>query len=384
MLSLKIAVRFLKYGKTQTILIVLGISIAISIQIFVGLLIGSLQKSLVNSTVGNSPHITITSDTEVTTIRDWKQITQSIDNLRITKGLAVSASSNAFVKGSNTDLPVILKGFNFEQADSIYNFSDAIFDGRPYQSNREVLVGRELKEETETEVGDKLQVILTDGTVNTFTVVGFYDLGVASINRAWILTTLTTTQRILGLNNRVSSIELTVDDVFAADSIAAAINNSLDNEDLKIENWKELNQELLDALSSQQLSSIIIQAVILISVVIAIASILAIIVLQKSRQIGILKAIGIKDITASFIFIHQGFIIGLIGSVLGITMGIGLLYAFNSFTANPDGSSLIKLDIDYVFIFWSWLIAVVSSILAGVIPARKSLQLDPVEVIREG
>ena len=384
MLSLKIAVRFLKYGKTQTILIVLGISIAISIQIFVGLLIGSLQKSLVDATVGNSPHITILSNTEVTSIRDWKKITQIVDNLHITNGVAVSASSNAFVKGDNTDLPVILKGFNFEQADSIYNFSDAIYEGEPYRSNREILIGRELKEETETKIGDKLQIILSDGTVNTFTIAGFYDLGVASINKTWILTTLTTTQRILGFYNRVSSIELTVDDVFTADSVAARINDSLDNEDLRVENWKDLNQDLLNALSSQQLSSIIIQAVILISVIIAIASILAIMVLQKSRQIGILKAIGIKDTTASLIFIHQGFIIGLIGSVLGIAMGLGLLYAFNSFTSDPEGTSVIKLYIDYRFIFWSWLIALTSSILAGVIPARKSLQLDPVEVIREG
>ncbi len=384
MLSLKIAFRFLKYGKTQTILIVLGISIAISIQIFVGLLIGSLQKSLVDATVGNSPHITILSDTEVTSIRDWKKITQTVDNLHITNGVAVSASSNAFVKGDNTDLPVILKGFNFEQADSIYNFSDAIYEGEPYRSNREILIGRELKEETETKIGDKLQIILSDGTVNTFTIAGFYDLGVASINKTWILTTLTTTQRILGFYNRVSSIELTVDDVFTADSVAARINDSLDNENLRVENWKDLNQDLLNALSSQQLSSIIIQAVILISVIIAIASILAIMVLQKSRQIGILKAIGIKDTTASLIFIHQGFIIGLIGSVLGITMGLGLLYAFNSFTSDPEGTSVIKLYIDYRFIFWSWLIALTSSILAGVIPARKSLQLDPVEVIREG
>lgn len=384
MLSFKIAVRFLKYGKTQTILIVLGIAIAISIQIFVGLLIGSLQKSLVDSTVGNSPHITISSNTEVTTIRDWKQITQSIDNLHVTKGLAVSASSNAFVKGNNTDQPVILKGFIFEQADSIYNFTDAIYEGEPYRSNREILIGRELQEETKTKIGDRLQVILTDGTVNTFTIAGFYDLGAAGINKTWILTTLTTAQRILGFYNRVSSIELTVDDVFAADSTATRIENYLNNEDLKVENWKELNQDLLNALSSQQLSSIIIQAVILISVVIAIASILAIIVLQKSRQIGILKAIGIKDTTASLIFIHQGFIIGLIGSVLGITMGLGLLYAFNSFTSSPDGDSIIKLYLDYRFIFWSWLIAILSSILAGVVPARKSLQLDPVEVIREG
>jgi lipoprotein-releasing system permease protein len=93
---------------------------------------------------------------------------------------------------------------------------------------------------------------------------------------------------------------------------------------------------------------------------------------------------GIKDLTASLIFIYQGFLIGLVGSVLGITLGLGLLYAFNTFTTNPDGSALIDLYIEYDFIVRSWLIAVLASTLAGVIPARKSLQLNPIQVIREG
>ena len=119
------------------------------------------------------------------------------------------------------------------------------------------------------------------------------------------------------------------------------------------------------------------------SVVIAIASILAITVLQKSRQIGILKAIGIKDVTASFIFIHQGFIIGVIGSIVGICLGLGLLFAFDRFTGNQETGSIIELYIEYGFILRSWIIVIAASTLAGIIPARKSLQLDPVEVIRE-
>lgn len=383
-LSFRIAIRFFKSGRTQTLLIVIGIAIAISIQIFVGLLIGSLQKSLVDRTIGNSPHITISSATDIATIRDWERLVGKIEQLGDTRAVSASASANAFVRDEDTDLPILIRGFDFENADRIYNISRSIYEGRPYGSQREVLIGRDLREELEVDIGDKLAILLPNGTVNTFTISGSYDLGVASINKSWVIADLKTAQKLFGFGARITSIEMAVDEVFEADMIADEIQQVLNDKNIKIENWKQLNEELLSGLDGQRISSTVIQAVIIISVVIAIASVLAISVLQKSRQIGILKAMGIKDLAVSLIFIYQGFLIGLIGSILGITLGIGLLYAFNIFTANPEGTTLIDLYIDYNFVLRSWFVVLLASTLAGVIPAGKSLQLNPIDVIREG
>ena len=382
MLPIRIAVRFLKSNRTQSVLIVLGIAIAISIQVFVGLLIGSLQQSLVDSTIGNSPHITISSATDVSTIRASEVMSRRIEELGSTRAISLSASANAFVRDGNSNLPVLIRGFDLDYADQIYNIRSSIYDGRPYQSLGEAMIGRNLQEELEADIGDKLVTTLPNGSVITFTISGFYDLGVASINKTWVISNLKTAQRILGFNNRITSIEMTVDDAFQADVIANQIESYLDNDEIKVENWKELNEELLSGLDGQRISSTIIQAVIILSVVIAIASVLAISVLQKSRQIGILKAMGIKDLAASLIFVYQGFLIGLIGSLLGVMLGLGLLYAFNTFTTNPDGTALIDLYIEYDFIIRSWIIAVLASTIAGAIPARKSLQLNPIDVIR--
>lgn len=384
MLSFRVAIRFFKSGRTQTLLIVIGIAIAISIQIFVGLLIGSLQKSLVDRTIGNSPHITISSATDITTIRDWERLVAKIEQLGDTKAISASASANAFVRDGETDVPILVRGFDFENADRIYNIRSSIYEGRPYSSQREVLVGRDLRDELEVDIGDKLAILLPNGTVYTLTISGFYDLGVASINKSWVIANLKTGQKLFGFGPRITSIEIAVDEVFEADMIAYEIQQVLNDKNIKIENWKELNEELLSGLDGQRISSTVIQAVIILSVVIAIASVLAISVIQKSRQIGILKAMGIKDPAVSLIFIYQGFLIGLIGSILGITLGIGLLYAFNIFTSNPEGTALIDLYIDYNFVFRSWLIVLLASTLAGVIPATKSLQLNPIDVIREG
>jgi lipoprotein-releasing system permease protein len=223
-----------------------------------------------------------------------------------------------------------------------------------------------------------------DGKEVPFIITGFYDLGIASINESWILTNLETTQRIFSFGNRITSIELTVKDVFAADKTSREIEKLLDNNDIKFNNWKEQNEELLSGLEGQRMSSIVIQVVIIASVVAAISSVLAIIVLQKSKEIGILKAMGIKDLAASLIFIYEGFFVGLIGTTLGVILGLGLLYGFNVFTTSPEGAAIVDLYVEYDFILISWLIGLAASTFAGIFPARKSLKLNPVDVIREG
>src|SRR5690606_1873769 len=126
----------------------------------------------------------------------------------------------------------------------------------------------------------------------------------------------------------ISTVEIQVADVFTADAAAEEIENRIDRADLTVENWKDNNEELLSGLQGQTFSSLIIQVVVLFSVVIAIASVLSITVAQKSRQIGILKAMGITDGFASRIFIIQGFILGLFGAGIGLALGLGLFQAF--------------------------------------------------------
>jgi lipoprotein-releasing system permease protein len=127
-----------------------------------------------------------------------------------------------------------------------------------------------------------------------------------------------------------------------------------------------------------------IQVFVIISVVLGIASVLAISVVQKSRQIGILKAMGIKDSTSSLIFLLQGFMLGVFGGVLGILLGFGLLYSFTSFALNPDGTPVVPILINVNFIGFSALVAITASTLAALIPARRSSKLNPIEVIKNG
>ncbi|HAS72860.1 MAG TPA: ABC transporter permease, partial [Clostridiales bacterium UBA8960] len=118
--------------------------------------------------------------------------------------------------------------------------------------------------------------------------------------------------------------------------------------------------------------------------VLGIASVLAITVLQKSRQIGILKAMGINDKVSSLVFLFQGFILGIMGGLLGIIFGLGLLWSFSKFALNADGTPVVPIFINFSFIGLSGLIAVSASTLASIIPALKSRKLSPIEVIKNG
>jgi lipoprotein-releasing system permease protein len=383
MLSLKLAVRFLKSGKGQTILIVIGIGIAIAAQIFIGLLITSLQKTLVNRTLGNQPQVEISSATDSPLIQNYAPLVASINQSALTTTVSVSASGNAFIQKGAKVSPILVRGLD-TRAEEIYGLLNNIYQGDKAIPQNGLLIGKDLQEQYNYQIGDILTVTLPSGGGVAFPIKGFFDLGVAQVNQTWVITGLSSAQTLFGYGDKITSIEMKVPVLFSADIVSAQIRNLLNNPDLKVTDWKAQNASLLSGLQGQSISSLMIQIFIVVSVVIAIASILAITVFQKSRQLGILKAMGIKDRQASLIFIYEGLIIGVIGSIIGVALGLLLLYGFSIGTTKPGSQALIDLYIDYKFILLSWGIAVASAVLAALIPARRSLRLNPIDVIREG
>ena len=365
-------------------MIIIGISIAVAAQVFIGLLINSLQKTLIDRTVGHSPQITITSSTDIAVIRDWPNILNNINQSGLIKTAAVSATGNAFIQKGNKNLPVLIRGLDSQGADNIYGIGKSIYAGSWDPNQLGVLIGKDLQQDFNYNLGNYILIKTPGGAEANYRINGFFDLGVAEINKAWIITSLNTAQALFDYNSYITSIEMTVNDLFLADTISERLISELNNKNLTITNWKTQNQQLLSGLQGQSISSLMIQIFIVVSVVIAIASILAITVFQKSRQLGILKAMGIKDFSASLIFIYEGLIIGLISSIIGICLGLGLLYGFAIGTSSPGTPAIIDLYIDYGFVFVSWGIAVTAAVLAALIPASRSLRLNPIDVIREG
>ena len=276
---------------------------------------------------------------------------------------------------------ILVRGFDFAAAEGIYKIQQRLIEGVLPTGKYEVLLGKDLQTEANIEVGDEIDVLSGVGRSQTVKVIGIFDLGVANLNKSWVMTTIDSTQAMFDYEDKITSIEMQVDDVFTADIIATDIQSAL-TDGLKVDNWKAQNASLLSGLNGQSVSSYMIQFFVMISVLLGIASVLAITVVQKSKQIGILKAMGIRDRAASQIFLFQGLMLGVAGAILGILLGLGLAYAFTRFALNPDGTPVVALFIDPAFIAFSAGFAIAVSTLAALIPARKSSKLNPIEVIR--
>lgn len=381
---LKIAWRFLKSGKGQTLLILAGIAIGISVQVFIGLLIQGLQTSLVDSTIGNSSQITVESRENNGEIRDWQETEENIGrNIEGIEEISPTLTLPAFIGGEEDSESAVIRGFDFEKAEGIYNLEEKITEGNFPEESGEVLVGIGIAENLGLKIGDELEVFNFEGNRGTVTITGMLDTGVTNLNESWLISELQTAQEIFERGDSITAIEMQVEEVFDADIIAGDIEEILE-EDVRVSNWKDANADLLSGLQGQDISSIMIQVFVVIAVVLGISSVLAISVIQRSKQIGILKAMGVNDKTASKIFLFQGLILGTFGGLIGVAFGLALSYSFMIFATNPDGSPVVEIVINYRFIGLSFAIAVLASTVAALIPAKKSSKLQPIEVIRNG
>lgn len=382
--SFKVAFRFLTSNKGQTILITLGIAIGVSVQIFIGLLIQGLQTSLINKTIGNSPQITVTSNTEDKLIGDYNSIAnklQQFDN-RI-KNISVSTDGPALLKNSNKTYSILVRGMDINASDKIYNIINRIYEGKLPQNEDEAIIGKDLEKELQLNIGDSIDVVTNSSRTKKLKITGFYDLKVSNLNKTWLITKIQTSNNLFSYKNKATSIEMQVTEPFKADAISKVIKNNISS-DLKVDNWKDQNSELLSGLNGQSVSSIMIQVFVLVAVLLGITSVLAVTVLQKSKQIGILKAMGINNISASLIFLFQGLLLGILGSLVGAGFGLLLCFFFTKFALNPDGTPVVPLYIDTKFIILSTLVAIASAAAASLVPARRSSKLNPIEVIKNG
>ena len=379
-LAIQIAWRFLTSAKKQTLIIILGISVGVSVQVFIGSLISGLQKNLVETAIGSSSHITVIPDGN-----------QTIDNYEDTITLMNNESDQFTVITPVFDLPGILekgtdkteilyRGLDFETANTIYKLDERLVEGGLPDADKEIALGIKIKEELDLSVGDTITIEII-GRFETLTIVGFFDIGVAQLNRSWGVGTIETLQSIAA-STGATRIETQLSDTFEAEALALELDSLLAADDLKTQNWMIENESLLSGLQGQSISSLMIQIFVIVSVVLGISSTLAITVMQKSRQIGIMKAMGIKDRDASYVFLSEGFILGIFGAIGGVLLGLGLSYAFTTFAVNSDGTPVVPLSIDAGFIALSGAIALVACLVASLTPAIKSSKMTVIEVIR--
>jgi len=379
MLSLKIAWRFLLSSRAQSLFIIAGIAVGIATQVFVGSLITSLQSSLVEQTIGSAPQVTIQALDDGDPVAYTKRMQSVIAaDARVKAGAVapVRTITSLFTDG-NDSAPLNLIGGRLNQLDGIYDVTGGTVEGVASLRDGEIMVGKDFADKFSLGPGDSMALSLQGDRRATFKVSGVFDLGSAAFNERQAFVSAEAPLAVLGWSSdEYSHVQTQLDEPFDSADVAAAWRQKLPG--VRIAEWQEQNADLLTALQSQSSSSYLIQTFVLVAVALGIASTLAIAAVQKTRQIGILKAMGLSDKRAGRIFLWQALLLGGAGSAGGVVLAYLLIAGFSlapvPFSISPQ----------LPFVLGSAAVGVAVALASSIIPTRRTSRLDPIEVIQGG
>jgi lipoprotein-releasing system permease protein len=392
-----IALKFLREGRTQTTLILVGIAVGVSVIVFISALIVGLQENIIGRTLGTQAHIRVQPPDEVNhllpspsgtvqllledkrtqrlrSVNNWQEVRDTLDRLPDVRAVSPVVSGPAFARRGDTVLSVALVGIDPVRYQKIIPLSEDIISGQLRVGAGDAVIGRLLADDLGLRVGDKLRLQTGLGRVAVLSIAGIFELGVRELDQRYVYLDLKQTQSLLDLPGGITVIDVTVRDIFQAEVIATRIGRLTG---LKAESWMQTNAQLMNALTSQTLSTRMISFFVGLSVAFGIASVLSISIVQRTREIGILRAMGTRRAQMLRVFLIQGAVLGLAGSAIGAAAGYGLVWVFNTF-----GPGLFYIPVSPLLVPAAMTLATVTGVISAAVPARRAARLDPVVAIR--
>lgn len=395
-----LALRFLREGRMQSLLILAGVTGGVAVIIFLTQLINQLQGSIIDRVLSSQAHIVIRPTEEaplrltpeqyiaatiqprgqrLRSIDQWESVAELARNTPGVNAVSPVASGPAFARHNLATKSIALVGMIPDNYRQVVKMNNYMVKGDFNLTGDQTIIGKDLANDLGVDLGERIQIITDTNTLQTLTVVAIFDLNNKDLNKRWVFTTLRMSQSLLNIPGGVSNIDLTVTDLFGAKQLAErlAAQTGLD-----IESWMESNSGLLNALSNQTVTNNLIRIFIVIIVALGIASVLVVSVVQKQKEIGILRAMGAKRGQVLRIFLLQGALFGTIGSLMGAGLSFALLTLFSSVYKAPDGSMLFAAQLDPKLVVMATSVAMIVGVLAALVPARRAARMDPVQAIR--
>ena len=392
-----IALRFLLDNRMQSLLIIFGIAVGSAVIVFITALITGLQANVIERTLGTQAHIRILPPDELNrvlpaddgswslvlespraqrlrSIINWQDIRDVLDEDRQVLAVSPVISGPAIARRGVARASVALLGIDPVRYQQIIPLAKDLIAGQFTVGAGHAVIGKELARDLGLGIGDKLRLDAGEGREAVVDIAGIFELGVRELDARYVYLDLKQAQTLLDLAGGVTVIDTTVGEIFEADRIAERLARLTG---LRAESWMETNGQLLNALSSQSMTTEMIRVFVGVSVAFGIASVLAVSVVQRTREIGILRAMGSPRGQILRVFLLQGGLLGLLGSACGGAVGWGLVQVFNL-----AGPRLFFIPVDPTLIPVAMLVATVTGVLAAAMPARRAARYDPAVAIR--
>jgi lipoprotein-releasing system permease protein len=387
----------------QTVLIIVGVAAGVAVVAYISALITGLQANTLDKTLGAQAHLSISplKDTvqaaaeppaagtaQLVQTQPRAQRARSVDNWQALVPLLEAqpgvAAVSPMVAGAGLALrgqaqkSIALVGVELDRYDRIVNLRRKVVSGVARLGPGEAVIGIELAQDLGLRVGDRMS-IATGGVTDSARVTALVDLGVRELNRRTVIVPLRAAQSLVGLPGGATNVDVALVDVWQAPALAQQLGARWP---YLVESWQDTNAGLVSALNAQSISTSLIRAVVMVVVVLGIASVLVVSVVQKRREIGILRAMGATQGQVLRIFLLQGAIVGALGSALGVLLAVALIAAFTTFVRGADGLPLFAITLAPGLALRIAAVATLCGVLAAVAPARRAARLDPAQAIR--
>lgn len=398
----RVALRFLREGRQQTLLIIVGVAAGVAVYAYISALVSGLQGNTLTKTLGAQPHITVHGPDDVVTpaarraagetamtqtqartrhlrsLANWQALVNVLEQDPAVAAVSPHVSGSGLALRGEASQAVALTGIDLDRHDRVVGLRAKVVAGQARLEPGEAILGRELAQDLGLQVGDRVTV-QTATASDSVRITALVDLGMRDVNRRTVFVPLRAAQSLMALPGGVTGLDLSLRDPWQAQAMAQTMRSRYP---YTIEGWQEANSQLVSALHAQSISTLLIRVVVLAVVVLGVASVLVVSVVQKRREIGILRAMGATRGQVLWVFLLQGGLVGALGSLVGLVLAVGMIQAFMHFVRGLDGLPLFVIDLQPMLAVQVAGIATACGVLAAVMPARRAAALDPAQAIR--
>ena len=412
--ELFIAARYLRAKRRQavvgliTVISIIGVMVGVACLVIALAITNGMQRDMRDRLLGSTSHVNL-QRVENDGIRDWRALMERLQKLPHVVAASPVLYGQVLIshgaRGGGGIVKGIVPSYESRVSDMLKNLyagsAEALAPGpEPTPgtidvSTPPIVIGKELADNIGVDVGSTVQVISPQGELSplglvpkyqTFRVVGIFKSGFYDYDSSWTFTRLRDTQKLFDEPDLVSVVEFKIDNLYKAPQVSDEIEKAA-GKGFMCTNWEEQNKPLFRALRLEQIVTFIILALIVCVAALNIFISLTMMVMEKTKDIAVLISMGVKRRQIRRIFIFQGLLIGLVGTILGLVVGYALSYIGGHYRLISLSAEVYSLD--YLpfspTLVDGLIVAAVSigiSLLATIYPSWTASRILPAEALR--
>jgi lipoprotein-releasing system permease protein len=400
-----LAIRYLKAKRKQafisviTVISVVGVMMGVMALIVVLSVMNGFREDLMGKILGvNSPLVILSYEGAFS---NYDKVAKEASTVEGVVATTPFIYSQVMVNGQGSVSGAVLRGIDTSTAGKVIAIDrmikrgslqslDTLHDGLPG-----IIMGKELAKMLGVQPGDTVTLVSPMGKLTPvgrvpesrkFQVTGIFDSGMYEYDATMVYISLKEAQDFIGFDDKATGVEAKVADIYKADQVSAAVTKKL-GYPYWAKDWKQMNRSLVSALKLEKIAMFVILIMIVLVGALNIISTLVMVVMEKNRDVAILRAMGATQKSIMTVFMLQGLLVGVVGTLVGLASGLGLCellakYKFIELPSDVYYISTLPVRVEMWDVVLVIVAAMVISFLATLYPSWHASRLNPVESLR--